>query len=300
MAAETLIIKLGAMGDVLRTTPLLHVLSGEVFWVTKKECIPLLPENNDLLKKVISIDKAERIISDESFETVLSLDDEYEAARLATFAKKTILVGSYLDGNGRLSYTESSAVWFDMGLISRYGKKTADTLKMKNTRTWQEILLGMIGREFRGEEYLINYAPAKEKIAKGKIRIGIEERAGERWPTKQWDKYRELAELLTVDGFEVIFLTQRETIQEYIKDISGCDLLITGDTLALHIALALKIKVVAIFTCTSPTEIYDYGRMIKVVSPLLDKAFYRKEYVHEAVDTITLDEVYQAAITLIG
>jgi hypothetical protein len=44
--------------------------------------------------------------------------------------------------------------------------------------------------------------------------------------------------------------------------------------LALHIALALKKKVVALFTCTSWHEIHGYGRMEKIVSPLLEKYFY--------------------------
>ena len=41
---KNLIIKLGALGDVLRTTPLLHILQGDIYWITKKEAIPLLPK----------------------------------------------------------------------------------------------------------------------------------------------------------------------------------------------------------------------------------------------------------------
>src|SRR5579885_2276173 len=34
MAREILVIKLGALGDVIRTTPLLRVLEGRITWVT--------------------------------------------------------------------------------------------------------------------------------------------------------------------------------------------------------------------------------------------------------------------------
>ena len=56
---KTLIVKLGAMGDVIRTTPLLHVLEGDVCWVTKKESIPLLPPLK--VRQIIDIDEAKPI-----------------------------------------------------------------------------------------------------------------------------------------------------------------------------------------------------------------------------------------------
>lgn len=301
MRSKILIIKLGALGDVIRTTPLLHrhILDGDIYWVTRKEAIPLLPKN--ILKEVISIEEAKSLLQDQYFDLVISLDDDYEAAELASMVKKNIIIGSFLDETGKVTYTESSSEWFDMGLISKYGKEVADELKKKNTKTYQEIIFRMIGKEFKGEEYIINYDFNKtKKESSGTKIIGIESRAGDRWPTKKWNKYKELAELLTKDGYEVRFFSQRERLEQYIEDISECDLVVTGDTLALHLALALKVKVVAIFTCTSPTEIYDYNRMIKVVSPLLDMAFYKRSYIQEVVDAVSLGEVYKAVKNLIG
>ena len=62
----------------------------------------------------------------------------------------------------------------------------------------------------------------------------------------------------------------------------------------MHFALALKIPTVAIFTCTTPHEIYDYGRMEKVISPFLWEAFYKTEYIPEAVESITQEMVEKA------
>ena len=292
---KNLIIKLGALGDVLRTTPLLHVLQGDIYWVTKKEAIPLLPKSH--IKEIIDIEYAKDRLIGEHFDLVISLDDDYEAAELATWISKEKLIGSYLE-NGRITYTDSSAEWFDMGLISKYGKKVADELKKKNKKTYQEILFRMVGKEFKGEEYIINFTSLKKVENKEKI-VGIESRAGDRWPTKRWNKFEELAQLLIKDGYKVVFFKDKESLQDYIQDISQCYVVVTGDTLAMHIALALKIKVVALFTCTSPTEIYDYGRLVKIVSPLLDKAFYKRTYIPEAVDAISLEEVYTTVKNLL-
>jgi len=287
------------MGDVLRTTPLLRVIKGNVCWITQKESIPLLAPSNNL-KKVIDINYAQGQLRNISFDLVICLEDDIKATELATKFSDGSLIGSFLDPYGRLTYTDSSKEWFDMGLISKLGKEKGDDLKKRNTKTYQEIIFGMIGKEFKGEEYLINFngKPKKNK-KKEEIMIGIESRADGRWPTKQWNKYEQLSEILRKDGLKVKFFQQRDRIHKYINDLSECDLIITGDTLALHIALALKIKVVAIFTCTSPTEIYDYSRMIKVVSPVLDKAFYNTEYIKEAVDAVSLESVYESVEKLL-
>lgn len=298
---NALIIKLGAMGDVLRTTPLLHVLSGNVYWITQKECIPLLALSNNL-KKVIDINYAQEQLRNISFDLVICLDDDIKAAKLATKFNSGSLIGSFVDASGRLTYTNSSKEWFDMGLISELGKQRADNLKKRNKKPYQEIIFRMIGKKFNGEEYILNFKRNSANFKKNgkKTIIGIENRADNRWPTKKWDKYVRLSNILLRDDAKVTFLKQRRTIYQYINDINKCDLLITGDTLALHIALALKIKVVSIFTCTSPTEIYDYSRMVKVVSLALDKAFYNTEYIKEAVDAISLESVYKAVKVMIG
>jgi heptosyltransferase-2 len=54
------------------------------------------------------------------------------------------------------------------------------------------------------------------------------------------------------------------SLREFIALIDVCDLLVTGDTMALHIAAGLKKKVVALFGPTSHAEIELYGRGRKV------------------------------------
>jgi len=301
MPEKILIIKLGAMGDVLRTTVLLRVLEGDVCWVTKKDAIPLLPNQEVLLKRIVEIGKAQELLKDEFFDLVLCLEDDIGAAKLATLVNKNKLIGSYLDSSGNITYTDSSREWFDMGLISKLGKEKADYLKARNKRTYQEMIFKMIGGEFKGEEYAINFAGERSGHSKGAVSlVGIEGRSDKRWPSKQWDKYEQLRNILQNEGLNVRFFEQRDEIQQYVRDLSECDLIITGDTLALHIALALGIKSVSIFTCTSPAEIYGYGRTLKVISPLLDKAFYSRRYIRDTVEAVSLESVYEAVKKMIG
>ena len=111
---------------------------------------------------------------------------------------------------------------------------------------------------------------------------------------KRWNKYEELAEQLSRAGFKIRVFQQRERLVDYAGDINECEYIVCGDTLAMHLGLALRKKVAAIFTCTTPHEICDYGRMISVVSPLYTKYFYRRDFVPEAADAIPTDSVFQA------
>ncbi len=283
------IIKIGATGDVVRTTPILHLYKkAEIFWITadkNKEILPSFLKN----LKIFSIENINLdFFSKIEFDLIISLDDDYKTAELASNLKSKKICGIYLK-NEKILYTKDSNEWFDMGLSSRLGKKKADQLKWKNKKSYQEILFNILGYKFSGEKYIL--PKIIENKNKDKNIIGIENRAGNRCPTKLWNKYNELKELLIAKGFQVIYFKDRNTMKEYIKDISQASYLVCGDTLGMHIALGLGIPTTAIFTCTSPQEIYDYGILKKIVSKNLNKAFYKTKYIFEAVDTISLKEV---------
>src|SRR3989344_2655660 len=114
-----LIIKLGAMGDVLRCTFLPRALHekykhAKITWVTKKIGLPLL-ENNPYIERVFAFEEKEKIASEE-FDLILSLDDEKAACEFATVLKAKKVVGGILK-NGIPSYTKDAEPWFGMGLL---------------------------------------------------------------------------------------------------------------------------------------------------------------------------------------
>lgn len=146
----------------------------------------------------------------------------------------------------------------------------------------------MIGKKFNGEPYRIykgNTVRLRDKL------IGIEKRTGERWPDKQWWGYDELTRKLEADNVPVKVFTQQHNIRQYLDDIASCSHIVSGDSLAMHIALAYEKNCTAIFNCTSPQEIFDYGILKKVISPLLDKYFYSSSYDREVIESIPLEDV---------
>ncbi len=286
---KTLIINIGPSGDVVRTTVLLRELGGEIYWLTKDNCVPFLKSKK--IKKIICCENPEDIENIENivFDLIISLNEEKDVLNIVKRLKTKKIIGVYFDKNEKIVYTPESSYWFDMSLASKFGKKRADELKMENRKSLPQILIEMIGKKWNGQEYDLGI---EGKNATKKIGI-IKEVTG-KWPNKGWKYYDELYLKLKNEGYDVAFLGLKPTIEEHIEDINNCEIVVCGDTLGMHIALALKKKVVTLFNCTSPNEIYDYGRLNKIVSPLLEKYFYKKEFNEEAVCAISLEEVYSA------
>ena len=64
----------------------------------------------------------------------------------------------------------------------------------------------------------------------------------------------------------------------------------------MHLALAAGVPCVTIFNCTSPWEIHDYGFQTKLISPLLEEHFYRRDFDPQATSAIALEEVLSAVM----
>ncbi|MBM3230110.1 glycosyltransferase family 9 protein [Candidatus Pacearchaeota archaeon] len=286
---KTLIINIGPPGDVLRTTVLLSALDGEIDWLTSSKCKEVLLSKK--IKTIYFIDSPpsiENLIKDK-YDVVISLNEEEKAMKILPLIKHTKLIGVYPE-KMKVFYTPESAPWFDMSLVSTFGKQKADELKMNNKKTLQEMLLTMVNKKWINQTYDLGIKPSKKLTGK----VGMINVATGLWPNKNWAGYEQLAEQLKQEGIIVNFLGIKPTITEHIHDINQCDLIVCGDTLGLHIALALKKKVVVLFNCTSPYEIYDYGLAIKIISPKLKEYFYKKEYSLEATTAIDVATVYQA------
>ncbi len=291
---KILIIKTGAAGDVVRTTTLLHIFNGEIDWIVDKK-------NSILLKGISGINNIIHTgeISDFKFpryDLVVNLEDSEYFANFVREIKFSDLTGTYTTKSGKIKYTENIAEWFDMSLISRYGIEVANKLKYFNRRSYQEIIFNSFGEKFNGEPYMLPLAP--DSTLRGDIAIAP--KAGKVWPMKNWAYYNELADILRRKGLTVNFLPNRRTMLEHIGDISNHHLLISGDSLPMHIALGLGIKCVSIFICTSPYEIYDYGIQLKVISGNLREYFYRRDFVPEATKSVKLYEVLNAIYKIYG
>ena len=71
-------------------------------------------------------------------------------------------------------------------------------------------------------------------------------------------------------------MTGSHSIKIFAAIVKTCDLVVTGDTTAMHIAIAVKTPVVAYFASTCAAEIELYGRGRKVVSSISCAPCYKK------------------------
>jgi heptosyltransferase-2 len=288
-----LIVKLGAPGDVVRTTPLLRALKGPVTWVTAAESAPLLPRRPGL---TVLTPADAKVLRGRRFELVLCLDDDPAAAALAESVRARRRVGARSVG-GRLSYTADSRSWFDMGLLSRLGRRRADALKRSNRLSWQEHLFRMAGKRFRGEEYWLRLPPRRRGAA---VRVGLEPRASSRWPTKAWTRFGALERALRARGVATARFSWKRGLGAHAAAVAACDVVVCGDTLTMHLALALRKRVVALFLCTPPQEIEDYGRLVKLVSPVLARHLYSRRRDRRAAGAIPLAPVLAETLTALS
>jgi ADP-heptose:LPS heptosyltransferase len=288
---SVLIIKLGATGDVVRTTPLLRRLDGPASWVTAENNLALL-EGIDREVRCVSWENR-RHVANTRYDLVINLEDDRETSAFLKELKFKQLFGAHLNEDDQLTYTSDSRDWFDLSLISNYGLEEADRLKVLNRRTYQELVFEGLGFGFNGEAYYL--PPPRPTGLQGDV--AISSTAGPVWPMKKWAYYDQLQNELAAAGFRVNILQNRLSLLEHLADVQGHRCLVSGDSLPMHLALGSGVRCVSIFTCTSPWEIYGYGLQEKIVSPFLEKFFYVRGYDARATTAIIVDEVFSAVMS---
>ena len=285
---SVLVIKLGATGDVVRTTPLLRRLSGSVTWITAVKNCTLLDGLADNLRHFPWEARARAV--DIPYDLAINLEDTLEVAYFLKSVRSAEIFGAYADSCDRLCYTDNSKRWFDLSLISSYGRDEADRLKLLNRQTYQELIFEGLGLRFAADPYLL--PNSIETGLSGDVAIAAD--SGHVWPMKKWAYYGELKEALEDMGLTVNVLPERRSLLEHLADVRNHRCLVGGDSLPMHFALGTRTPCVTLFTCTSPWEIYDYGVQEKIVSPLLEEFFYKRGYDEHATRAITVDEVFEA------
>jgi ADP-heptose:LPS heptosyltransferase len=287
---SALIIKLNATGDVVRTTPLLHRLNGEITWITAAKNVVLLKGLTSTLRCLPWEERGQTL--DREYDLVISLEDELEVATFVKALRYRQLFGAFLNGDGSVRYTDDSRRWFDLSLISIYGRQRADELKFLNRQTYQQLIFDGLGLCFDGAPYQLPQ-PAVTELSGD---VAIASVAGPVWPMKNWAYYDDLRARLEADGLRVNVLPHRLSLLEHLGDIAQHRVLVGGDSLPMHFALGVGTRCVSIFNCTSPWEIHDYGIQTQVISPLLGEFFYKRGMNPRATMAISLEEVL-AAVT---
>jgi len=282
MSKSILIIKLDAAGVVLRTTCILPGLKkidpeiDNVTWITDAKNKPLLKYNKSITHLIAS-SQAEQALSNK-FDYAVNFDEDLEACDFLTIAKADKKFGFTNDGGKYKPVNEASAYAYQMS--------HDDILKFKlNKKTYQQIIFEMCEIEWDGEFYDFNYP-----VEKGNY-IALNSEVGDKWPTKKWQNWDGLERLLKKERIHYEKQQQFDNIESYFKWIAQAQMVITSDSLGMHLAIAMKKPTIALFGPTSHVEIEDYGIAQKVYDYTLECLVCYKSkcpYSHECM--IMIDE----------
>lgn len=327
---DILIVKFGALGDVVRTSYILPGLhekykESKIDWITSDSSFELLRFNPYIDNLVTPSFKMDTILN-KKYDLVLSLDDEKYILEIVNKVKYKHIFGAFLKDNKTL-YTEDSSLWFDMGLLSKYGKKRADELKKQNRLTHREIFEKMLNIKIKEPIFFNSFVIEKRiknrfDFSEEYFNIGINSGSGGRWSSKQL-KIEETVQLVnmllnkTVDnklirifllgGYEEIERNKKileninnervidtgnfNSLLEFAAIVKHLDYIITSDSLALHLAISQGIKNLSFYAPTSANEIDTFGLGEKVISLSKDYCSYKKDADNS---TITADRLLKA------
>jgi ADP-heptose:LPS heptosyltransferase len=306
---QILIIKTGAMGDVLRTTTLLPAIKrahpqSHITWVTDAVSVPLL-QWNQFIDHLLAFDAdscAELEARD--FDLLMNFEKEKEPLALAGRVRAA--------GKAGFAPTHwTTATVFNAE--SRYALLLglSDELKFRvNQKAYPQIIAEMAGLPYQRDAYVLGLGVESlrrrteiEAILGQTMRprIGLNTGCGSVFRTKQWtlEGWVELAgfiqahaqaDVLLLGGSAEEELNRQihercpwtvhtgcgNSLEEFFGVVQACDMVVTSDSLAMHIAIALQKYVIALFGSTSHQEVDLYDRGEKIVTDFACSPCYLK------------------------
>jgi len=321
---------LGAIGDVLRTTPLLPVLKerypeSHITWLVDEVGVPLLADN-PRIDKILTpgINAVTRLLAEE-YDLMICLDKIDPAVGLATQIKAKKKMGFGLTPLGTLMIFNPEAE-FAMQL------GVSDRIKFhENQKSYQQITFEALGFPWENNEYSLEMNAAEldwcrewqaANPAFARNVIGVNTGAGSNFAGKAWRVPR-IAELclklnkelgakvlllggpqeqekhpriMEAVGDAAVDMGCNNTLQRFVSIVNLCDTVVSGDTTCMHIAIALRKNVVTFFGSTCAQEINLYGRGEKIVTTVDCAPCYLKRCpIGEiCMDTIEVEDVFAA------
>ncbi|MDE5603947.1 MAG: glycosyltransferase family 9 protein [Helicobacter sp.] len=252
--------KVVSLGDVVRCTCVLEALKkkyedSHISWLVSSEALPLVVDNPFIDRVLVWDEFIPFVLMREQYDMVVNLEKIHGICALADMIQAWEKVGFRFNvQSGEYdAYAQS------------YSAKAYIQCKAQGNRShsiWQQILIEMVGCKWENQEYSLGYKP----LVKESYDIGFNHYVGSKWPTKAMDevKWKDLERELLKEGLSVSWQKGMNNLYEYMDWIAGCKVLVSNDSLGIHLALAMKKKVVALFGSTSGEEIYFYKRGICV------------------------------------
>jgi len=289
-ATRILFIKLGAIGDVIRTTPLLERYKKEYgnchfSWITHSPQVVPKDEVDVIYKWDAS---SVSVVANQEFDIAINLDKDKEACMLLSHVEAREKFG-FIWKDGHINTATDKA---EHKLITGF----FDHISKRNTKNYLEEIFEICHFDFSGEEYMINlnqnlsddWEKKFKKLAEDKTIIGLNTGCGLRWKTRLWppEYWVEFIKDLEKQGYFCLLMGgpdedemnkyyEKETnatylgtfsLEEFIAITNNIDIIVTPVSMMMHIALALKKQLMLFHNIFNIHEFELYGRGI-IIEP---------------------------------
>lgn len=304
MGTRVLIVNLDALGTVLATTAQLPALKrtyrdSHITWITRKNALPLL-QNNPFIDHLVEWNDENRMaIAQQKFEVALNADKSRPAAAFMNIVNAASKRGFGLNENGAI-------VPLNAGAEYSYRLGVDDHFKFRvNQRTGNDILAEAWEIDYLRDEYVLQLTP--EELAacerwrrelglhEAETVIGFNTGCSTLFSLKKLEIETQAAAIrqiaVAMPEVKIILLGGREDTERNQRLAELCegmaiptpttlglregivlenlaDIVVSGDSLGMHIAIGLKKYVVAWFglSCAAEIELYDRG--VKIIRDL--------------------------------
>jgi ADP-heptose:LPS heptosyltransferase len=285
-----LIIKLGAMGDVIRTTPLIiryRKMYGDVHFTWLTLFPDVLPKED--IQDIFTPDTFSLMkIRNRRFDIAINLDKDEEACILLDQVSAKEKYGFNWEKGHLNAATEAANHKIMTGLF--------DHISIKNTKSYLEEIFEICHLDFQHEEYLLNYnkeiaANWKTKFANkanGRKIVGLNTGCGNRWQTRLWPDEYWKDFILSLNQKEILpillggpqeneknsLLAEQSgawypgtfSLKEFISLTANLDAVVTQVSMMMHIAVGHKTPMVLMNNIFNRNEFELYERGV-IVEP---------------------------------
>jgi heptosyltransferase-2 len=299
-STRILIVHLEALGAVIRSTSLLPAIrrkfpNAHITWVTAKPADQLLMQNSLVDRVLTTAAEDLLVLSVLEFDVAFNIDKSLKSAGILKLTSFDLLYGfSALGTTGAIvPATPAAEELWELGLSDH--KKFFVNQKSETQLMIEALELG----PFHRDPYILRLSDSEKMIVAqrkkmwapaGQIIIGLNTGCAGTIPYKKLtiEMHRKLIAHLQLDSrFRVVLLGGREDtlrnermahgldviqspteggLRDGVLSVAACDIVVSGDSLGMHLSIALKKWTVAWFGPTCSQEIDLFERGVKVLT----------------------------------
>jgi ADP-heptose:LPS heptosyltransferase len=323
ISKRILIIKLGAIGDVIRTTPLLSPLrekypNSEITWITlTPEVVPTRSYHPDAPDIILQWkwDTMTTVLHSR-YDVVINLDKDSDVCVVAESLEASEKYGFGWADNRPGPINNLARDKFLTGID--------DNLSRANRKSYPQEILEMCGMEYHGQPYILD-PHEEEAVSSGlpSIRplVGLNTGCSLRWPSRLWPEthWVQLANLLRESGFGVLLLGGKDEDQKnrrisvasgavylgvfplpkFVRLVGEIDLMVTTVTMAMHVAIGLGKKLVLLNNIFNRYEFELYGKGAILEPEIECDCYYQPVCPNNCITTINPVQVMETCRQLL-